>query len=514
MFGRQTIWPLYLVVFVASGCTMVLELAAGRMLAPFIGVSLYSWTSIIGVVLAGMSLGNYLGGRIADRAPRPQTLGILLILCSLSSFGILVLLENFGTRPLSLPLPMMGRITLLTAILFLLPSCLLGTISPVVVKLALKELKTTGSTVGKIYAFSTVGSIAGTFAAGFVLISWFGTRMVVGGVAVLLVAMGLVCGQFWRCRQGIAIAGLTIFLGLGYWLNDRDAFSSPYWKESNYYSISFFDLSDGDGSDSTVRLLKLDHLVHSFVSLTDPTRLDYGYERVYADILEYMSQTRPSVNALFIGGGGYAFPRYMEHLYPTSNLEVIEIDPEVTRCVYEELGLPRDSRIVTHNMDARMFFNDGDSLRGKYDLILGDAFNDLSIPYHLTTLEFNRKVREAMKPDGFFLANIIDSPRRGSFLRPYVNTLKMVFPHVTIAALGYGWNSTGRETIIVVGSNVPLDPEDFTATLVRLHGGNEPTTRIMEEQQLADYMKGGTDLILTDDHAPVDQLIAVLHDER
>ncbi|GEM_PF-2684090 len=119
-----------------------------------------------------------------------------------------------------------------------------------------------------------------------------------------------------------------------------------------------------------------------------------------------------------------------------------------------------------------------------------------------------------MKPDGVFLANIIDNPSRGSFLKPYVNTLRRVFPHVTIAATGFGWDSSSRNTLIVVASNTPLDPEDFTATLTRLHGGTEPSTRIMAEQELASYMADATDLVLTDDHAPVDQLIAVLFDER
>jgi len=514
VLGKRWVWLSYLVVFVASVCTMVIELVAGRMMAPFIGVSLYTWTSIIGVVLAGMSLGNYLGGRIADRAPKSQTLGVLFLLSGLSSLSILALIEFAGTRSVNLPIPLMARIALLTATIFFLPSCLLGTISPVVVKLTLKDLTTTGSTVGKIYAFSTVGSIVGTFATGFWLISWYGTRMIVLGVAVLLLIMGVIFGELWKRGRAVGVAGVLLFLAFGFYLNTRDAFASPYWKESNYYSIRTFDQPDGENGDGDmVRVLVLDHLVHSYVSQKDPTRLEYSYEKVYADILEYLSQTRPNINAAFIGGGGYTFPRYMEHVYPTSNLDVIEIDPDVTRCAYEQLWLPRDTRIVTYNMDARMYFNNG-AAKGKYDVVFGDAFNDLSVPYHLTTLEFNEKLKESLKPDGFFLANIIDNPQRGAFLRPYVNTLKQVFPHVTVAAMGYGWHAASQNTLIVVGSMVPLDPKEFSDTLTRLRGGTEPSTSVMSEQELADYMKGGTDLILTDDHAPVDQLIAVLFDER
>ncbi|MGI5837010.1 MAG: fused MFS/spermidine synthase [Chloroflexota bacterium] len=520
MFGRKTVWTSYLIVFMASSCGMIIELVAGRIMAPYIGVSLYTWTSIIGVVLAGMSLGNYLGGRIADRSPRHHTLGILFLLCGLASLSILPLIGYVAGGANNLQLPLMAKIVFLTAVVFFLPSCLIGTISPMVVKLTLKDLKETGSTVGKIYAWSTAGSIVGTFATGFVLISWFGTRMIVAGVSVLLLLMGLVFGKFWK-RESEEKGHVTTvssalligaFLGFGYYLYTEDAYKSPFWKESNYFSIKIYDQGDYEGGKK-VKVLALDHLVHSFVALDDPTHLQYSYEKVYADIVEYLSQTRPSMNALFIGGGGYTFPRYMEHIYPTSNLEVIEIDPDVTRAAYEELGLPRDTRIVTHNMDGRMFFDDS-SPKGYYDIILGDAFNDLSVPYHLTTLEFSQDLKETLKPDGFYLVNIIDNPTKGAFIRPYINTLKQVFPHVTIAAIGKGWQSSAQNTLIVVASNTPLDPEHFTETLANLRGGTEPSTMIMPQDELAHYLSQGTDLILTDDYVPVDQLIATLFDER
>ncbi|HZK66520.1 MAG TPA: fused MFS/spermidine synthase [Chloroflexota bacterium] len=518
MFGSRLLWRSYFIVFVSSACGLILELVAGRMLAPYIGVSLYTWTSIIGIVLAGISLGNYLGGRIADRAPRPQTLGILFFLSGISSLGILALLGFVGGSFVDLPIPLIAKIALTTSVLFFLPSVLIGTISPVVVKLTLKDLEHAGSTVGKIYAWSTAGSILGTFATGFVLISWFGTRAIVAGVAVILMLMGLVFGQMWKRDRVLFTAGMAIiFAGFGLHLNTNNALASPYWKESNYFSIRFYDQADGEpGVEPTnkVRVLVLDHLVHSFVSLNDPTRLDYSYEKVYADITEYLSLTRPAMNAVFIGGGGYTFPRYMEHVYPTSNLEVIEIDPDVTRVNYEELGLSRDTRIVTHNMDGRLFFTSTNAPKGKYDLILGDAFNDLSVPYHLTTLEFSQKVRDSMKPDGFFLINIIDNPKRGAFLRPYVNTLKRVFPHVTVAALGRGWEAQAQNTLVIVASNAPLDPDHVKKTLMDRRGGANPSAEIMREEELVEYMKNGTDMILTDDYAPVDQLIAVLFDER
>src|SRR3990170_4144929 len=183
-----------IVVFIASFCTLVIELVAGRIMAPYVGVSLYTWTSIIGVVLAGISVGAYLGGLIADRYPRSLTLGWLLFLSGLGAFAISPLTNLVGGAEFQTSL--MIRILLLTAIIFFVPSCLLGMISPVVVKLTLNNLAKTGNVVGKIYAFSTLGSILGTFATGFFLISWMGTRSILLTMGAILIICAPIFGGF------------------------------------------------------------------------------------------------------------------------------------------------------------------------------------------------------------------------------------------------------------------------------------------------------------------------------
>jgi MFS family permease len=186
---RSWLWQPSLIVFVSSACIMILELVAGRIIAPYVGVSLYTWTGIIGVVLAGISLGNFLGGFLADRRASLRLLGTIFLLAGASSLGILAV-DLLGQRAPG-RLPIVLEILALTAALFLLPSVLLGTISPIVAKLAVQDLERTGRTVGRIYAAGSVGSIAGTFATGFLLISWFGTHIIVAGVALVLVALGL-----------------------------------------------------------------------------------------------------------------------------------------------------------------------------------------------------------------------------------------------------------------------------------------------------------------------------------
>ena len=194
-------WVPYLIVLVASGCTLVLELVAGRILAPFVGVSIYTWTNIIGVVLAGISLGNYLGGVLADRAGSGRMLGLLLGAGGLASVAVLPLATGLGVlAPRSHPFLL--RIVLLTSLLFFLPSLLLGMVPPVAIKLTLDDLRQAGKVVGRVYAASTVGSLVGTFLTGFVLIAHVGARVIILSVGLTLVCLGALAGALARDRAG------------------------------------------------------------------------------------------------------------------------------------------------------------------------------------------------------------------------------------------------------------------------------------------------------------------------
>ena len=226
-----------IVVFIASFCTLVIELIAGRIMAPYIGVSLYTWTSIIGVVLAGISVGAYLGGLLADRYPTQTTLGVLLILSGLGAFAISPLTDYVGGSQWNTSL--MVRILLITTIIFFVPSCVLGMISPVVVKLTLSNLNKTGNIVGKIYAFSTLGSILGTFATGFFLISWMGTRHLLFVMGAILMVSGVLFGGFFVKKKTVIAVAVAFFIPL-LWGFYGHAFKPPldsntyFYKESDY----------------------------------------------------------------------------------------------------------------------------------------------------------------------------------------------------------------------------------------------------------------------------------------
>jgi len=484
-------WQPNLIVFISSGCIMILELVAGRIIAPSVGVSLYTWTSVIGVTLGGISLGNYLGGFLADRWASPRLLGLIFLLGGLMSLAVLAIDQ---LDPMSLvQWPLILEILALIIVMFFIPCTILGTVSPIVAKLAMHDLSRAGRTVGQIYAFGTVGSIVGTFLTGFWLISQFGTYTIVLGVAVVLLFLGslFLLGRHW---WGAALV-LPLLVGGGTWVDQRGWLAGPCMYETNYFCIK---VREEDRDGETVRTLILDRLVHSYTSLDNPEKLVYGYEQVYAELTAYQAERHAALRTLFIGGGGYTFPKYMEFVYPDSILDVIEIDPGVTEVAYQHLGLARDTRIVSFNEDARMFLHREPTER--YDLIMGDAFNDFSVPYHLTTREFNERVHAWLEPDGLYMVNIIDGAY-GRFLRAYVHTLQQTFAHVYVAPTSREWRTATRNTIIIVGTDTPLDLDAFGARSLWRQW-------LLPEEEVAALLIEDVAVLLTDRYAPVEQMLA------
>ena len=491
---RKEVVKANVVVFIASFCTLVIELVAGRIMAPYVGVSLYTWTSIIGVVLAGISIGAYVGGLIADRYPRPSTLGWLLFLSGLGALTISPLTNLIGGAHFQTSL--MARILLLTTIIFFVPSCLLGMISPVVVKLTLNNLDKTGNVVGKIYAFSTLGSILGTFATGFYLISWMGTRSILLTMGVILIVSAPVFGGLFSRRKTflLFLAFLFLLAALplaGFYVyaatrpTEIDPLADPihtlktlyeyafrfpadeetyFYKESDYYTLKLKRKERSDGA--RLEALVLDHLIHSYTDLTDPYYIEYEYIRMYEEVVRWQAARRGPFQALFLGGGGYTFPRFIEASYPEAKVDVVEIDPEVTRVARQYLGVSEDTRIRSFNEDARWFLmNSKES--GRYDFIFGDAFNDLSIPYHLTTREFAQQLRRVLKPDGMLMANVIDSFKVGLFMPSYIRTLEEVFGkgNVHLLTLSSDYDRIGISTNVIVASSRKLDMDDFVRSI-------------------------------------------------
>jgi spermidine synthase len=503
---REEVVKAVLVVFVASFCTMVIELVAGRIMAPYVGVSLYTWTSIIGVVLAGISIGAYLGGILADRYPTPKTLGWLLFASGLAALSISPLTGAVARWQLETSL--MVRILAVTTVIFFVPSTLLGMISPVVVRLSLDRLERSGNVVGKIYAFSTLGSILGTFATGFFLISWMGTRNILLLMSLILIVSSPFFGGAFLKRRVLMVLFPVLFISL--WAVHDQAFTkqrdghSYYFKETDYFTI---ELKKTEKNSRPLEMVILDNLIHSYVDLGDPLHLQYGYERTYADLVAWKMKDNSNFRVLIIGGGGYTFPRFLEAKYPQAQIDVVEIDAHLTHLAYTHLGLSPQTRIRTFNDDARwtlMNFKE----KGAYNFILEDAFNDLSIPYHLTTKEFNALLRSLLKPDGLLMANVIDHFQTGLFMPSYVRTLEEVFGRGKVALVSDSpFGEMGISTMIVSASA----SEHPWKEAEKVSRGD---CYVITPQEVGEKLRNRFAMILTDDHAPVDNLTAPVFEER
>jgi hypothetical protein len=514
--ARQIFFAIAL--FLSSAGGLVIEIVAGRLIAPYVGMSLYTWTAIIAVVLAGLSAGHWIGGRLAGRGVDARTgaarLAVALALASASALASLVLLRVLSGPLLTSGLGPIPVVVVLTTALFLLPSLFVGVVAPVLTKLAIDAAPDDpGPVLGRMYALSTLGSIAGTLGAGYLFISWIGSIGTVLSVACVYAVLALGCLVIGR-RPGPAATALVLAAvtgGLGVWGGAVKAFTSPCTVESDYFCIRIDDVSRITGRPSA--LMALDHLVHSINDRNDPAILYSPYIHFVDEYASMRFQGRDraaAFSAFFIGGGGYSLPRAWAAAYPKADLVVAEVDPAVTAAAADGLWLdPRAKGLHIHHRDARALLQELPRAP-RFDVVFGDAFRDIAIPSHLITAEFNHEIAARLKPDGFYVVNVVDLGGDPLFLAAYVRTLLADFPHVEVWAeaeeLQAGLAGGGqRVTYIVVAGKRPFAAP---ARIVSLHGlerdwARWPTTALKTKF-------GPSTPILTDDFAPVDRLMSRL----
>jgi tetratricopeptide (TPR) repeat protein len=495
---------------------MVLELVAGRLTARYLGSSLYTWTSVIGVVLAGITVGNYLGGRIADRFPPKKALAALLGISSFACVVIIILNNLVGSWIWLWKLGWSAHVFTHVFLTFMLPSTLLGTISPVVAKMALDRGLPTGRTVGDIYAFGAAGSIVGTFLAGFYLIAVMGTIAIIWtvGAALLLMAVlyrtGLKALYLWAVifctllTMAMSPFHLAQEIGVEFALREKPDPEILYEDESQYCYIAIRRSSETVDKREFIQ----DKLKHSEIIMDDILDLQYPYERIFAAVTQMLSQGRDKISILAIGGGGYVFPRYVEKVWPGSHIDVVEIDPRVTEAAILAFGLERNTTINTFTMDARnyidQFLGQKRSKRQKtqYDFIYGDAFNDYSVPYQLTTREFNDKIARILTDRGVYMINLMDTYDSGLFVGAIINTLEKTFPCVYVVAKEHPRSL--RNTFVILAATQKINLENLTS--------GKPVEDlglwILNDSEIETLREKGRRVVLTDDYAPVENMLA------
>lgn len=438
-------------VFATGGSILISEIVATRVLSPFYGNTIFTVSSVISVILAALSLGYYTGGRLADRRPSLRWFfGIILLsgLVSLTLYfiGTLILPAlsyAFGT----LVGPLISSL-----LLFFLPAFLLGTLSPYAIKLQSLKFpeQGLGSVAGKIFFWSTLGSIIGSLLAGFALIPYFGVNQIIVTNGVVLFFLGLVplliLGEKKYLNQ--SLIALVFLVGISLYLSYSTRKNTVYSKDGVYEKITIY---DGQFAGRPTRFLEQDRSSSGamFLNSSDPKDLVYNYTKYYSLYKIFNPEIK---NALVIGGGAYSIPKALLADLPNATVDVSEIEPSLFDIAKKYFGVEDNPNLRNYTEDGRRLLRDSAK---KYDLIFGDAYYSLfSIPPHLTTQEFFNLVKEKLNKNGIFIVNTIgDLPREGSSLvLSEIKTFQSVFPNSYFFAVESP-ETINLQNIILVGYN-------------------------------------------------------------
>jgi spermidine synthase len=475
-------------VVVSSAAVLVLEVLVSRLVAPYVGLTLETYTAAIGVALAAIAAGASFGGRLADLVDPRRWLGPaialgggLLLAARPTVFAVGDSFRGYGPAG-----------TVVLVLLAVAPAALvLSTVTPGVVKLRLRDLAETGKTVGRLSALGTLGALGGTFLTGFVLLAAFPTSTLLLLLGGLLVVTGLVCAVV--IPRAVQPAPLVALLALaattGSWLVVAD---SSCQVETRYYCASVV----ADPLRASGRTLVLDGLRHSYVDLAEPAHLEFSYTRRFADVL---AELPPGpLDVLHLGGGGFTLPRYLAAARPGTRSTVLEVDPQIPEIGRERLGLVTGPDLHVEVGDARTLIRSKPS--GRYDVVVGDAFGSLAVPWHLTTQEMVGQVRRVLAPGGTYLLNVIDFPPL-AFARAETQTLLRSFAHVAVVAPFRVLDGSDGGNLVLVASDRPI-PADAIAA--KNPGSDRDYTAVGDALARA---FAGRAHVLTDDDAPVDQLL-------
>lgn len=480
---------LEIVVFLCGAVVMIFEIVGSRVLGPYLGTSIFIWTSLIGIILGSLSLGYWIGGIVADRRHSYSLLAWIILLAALS-IGLTTLVKE--TFLVYLPHLIAGlKWQSVTASIFLFApaSIFLGMVSPYAVRLKIKALQTSGSTVGTLYAISTVGSIAGTFAAGFFLIPLMGTTNILTAICVLLALVSISLFIAGKKNGNSFVSAMLIFLTAYFWFAGNSVARSYIDKDTCYNRVWIYDATD-QASGKTVKYMRINN-ESSSAMFPDSEEPVFPYMKYYR-LAEHFTPGFHST--LILGGAAYSYPKYFLERYPDATIDVVEIDPELTQLARKHFRLKDNPRMKIFHEDGRTFLNRSDH---KYDVVYGDTFkSQYTIPWHLTTVEAARKTYEMLNNGGCALLNIISSLDGDAslFLRAELATYRQVFPFVYIFAV--------------------MDPNDLqmvqSTMLIAVKSASEPVW-LDADPELASYLvhevtsKVTADLpVLTDEFAPVD----------
>lgn len=481
-------YRLEIIVFLSGAIEMGLELLASRILSPYVGSSNVVWTSIIGIILASMSLGYWYGGKKADQSSSLDKISEILLMAALAT-SFIPIFETLVVKNIAGLISNLTVAAIICAIIvFSIPSFILATISPFAVKIKTMKNSEVGASSGRISALSTLGSIIGTFFMGFVLIPHIGVSNINIGIIILLILMSIIIREnkdkkyFYLSVFCISLSIMLVVLGkYTFFKSNPDILVDT---DSEYSRIW---VKEVQGQDSKYKTLQVDMGLESYLNTTT-NEMGAEYLKFY-DLFEYFNKDAKST--LLIGGAAYTYPMHYLNRYQDKTIEVVEIDDKMTKIAQKEFGLNlEDKRLKVHTQDGRSFFNYS---KNKYDVILIDAFKGLNVPFELTTYEALSNAKNLLNDNGVVITNIISALEgKDSDLAKYeYATYKAVFDDVKLYYVKDYRDKEEKQNLILVGikGNVNINDEKYSEYEKLL--SNEITDFYTDKN------------IVTDDFAPV-----------
>ena len=440
-------YKLEIIVFLSGAIGMGLELIAARVLSPYVGSSNVVWTSIIGIILASMSIGYWIGGKRADKNASINKLSEIILISALFTSAIPIL-ETLVVKVLAGIIPNLIISAILCAVLvFSIPSFLLAMVSPFAVKIKSQEETEIGSLSGRISSLSTIGSIIGTFLMGFVLIPNIGVTNINIAVTLILVIMTILAKEKRDKKYLFTIIFfvciMLIFIIIGKWIFKVSNPDILLDTDSQYSRIWVKQIA---GENASYKTLQVDTGIESYIDL-ETGEMGAKYLRYY-DLFEYFN--KDAKNTLLIGGAAYTYPIHYLQKYSNKTIDVVEIDDKMTEIAKKEFGLNiNDERLNIYTQDGRSYLNYSNN---KYDTILIDAFKGLNAPFELTTYEALINAKEMLNENGIVLTNIISSleGEQTEFIEYEYVTYKAVFDDVKIFRV-LNQDNSQKQNLILVG---------------------------------------------------------------
>jgi len=482
MSGSRT--ALAALVFGAGTGSLATEIAASRLLAPYFGSSTIVWANLIGIVLAGLALGYYLGGKLADRRPEPRLLGLIV----LAAAGW-VALTPFVARPFldatvsSLDDASAGAVigSFFAVLLLFAPAVvLLGMVSPFAIRLAISDVETAGAVAGRFYALSTAGSLLGTFVPALLTIPLVGTqRTLLGTAFVLAGSASLLLGR----RAAVAAVAFAVLVAIPPGAVKAEE-GLLYEKESRHQFIQVLERNDGR------RLLSLNEGVAVHSVWRKETVLTGGVWDALLTVPVVLEE--PPRRVAILGNAGGTLARSFGVFWPDAEIDGVEIDAAVTDVGYRYFGLGDNPRVTTYDEDARPFLRRTDR---RYDVIYVDAYHQPYVPFYLATQEFFRLVRDRLAPGGVVALNVATVPDDDTLVREVSGTLATVFPQVRV------WNAL-RFNRIVLGFSEAERPSE--SLLAKVGTRLRPLAALLEADLGSRPSVSPSSDPWTDDHAPVE----------